>query len=289
MFEIEKMEQEFDYSLVDNETADFLRSCEYEMNGIAEDARVKFGGVLKKAQERLAKDGYGCFLEWVKSGGISKDDAYYYIELNRLSLNLERQKTENFLNAPKSLQKEVMKKNAPEDMKQKVYEGDITTHKEYKDMMKERDEAEQRAKQAEQQAEQAKKQAESERKERERLEEESENIEPQIKEVIKEVDKTDYQKIKKLEKQIESMKENNKSLDEKEKEVKLLQLDASKSVLQTKISIDDFLEEVAFNSYRRGAIASSSEGTKKKLQEGIDDLQNFINEMEMALNGTIEQ
>src|SRR5699024_10643130 len=89
-------------------------------------------------------------------------------------------KKENFLNAPKSLQKEVMKKNAPEDMKQKVYEGDITTHKEYKAMMKDRDEAEKRAKQAESQAE-------TERKERERLERENEelaNVEPERIEVV---------------------------------------------------------------------------------------------------------
>lgn len=130
------MEQEFDYSLVDNNTADFLRSCEYEMNGIAEDARVRFGGVLKKAQDKLANNQNGVFQKWVKSGGISLNDAYYYIKLNMSSRNLGDMQKDNFLKAPKSLQIEVMKKNAPEDLREKVYNGDITTHKEYKRMKK---------------------------------------------------------------------------------------------------------------------------------------------------------
>src|SRR5699024_5160425 len=140
MFEIEKMEKEFDYSLVDNETAEFLRSCEYEMNGIAEDARVKFGGVLLRVRDRLANNKNGIFLKWLSSGGISEDDAYYYINLNISSRNLGDIQRDNFLNAPKSLQKEVMKKNAPEELKEKVYDGDITTNKQYQEMMKQRDE-----------------------------------------------------------------------------------------------------------------------------------------------------
>src|SRR5699024_7450667 len=114
--------------------------------------------------------------------------------------------------------------------------------------------------------------------------------EPKIveKEVIKEIDNTDYERIEKLERQIRSMKLNNEDFSQKEKEVKLLQLDASKSVLNTKIKIDEFLQEVAVTSYRRGARATSSDGTKSKLREGIDDLKNFIKEMELALDGTIQ-
>jgi len=136
MFEIEKMEQEFNYSLLDSDTATFLRSCEYEINGIAEDARVKFGGVLIKAQEKLSSHHKGMFQKWVLSGGVTLDNAYYYIKLNELSRNLDDSKKENFLNAPKSLQKETMKKNAPEELKERVLSGDITTNKEYKELEK---------------------------------------------------------------------------------------------------------------------------------------------------------
>jgi len=147
-------------------------------------------------------------------------------------------------------------------------------------------EAERRAKQAESQAEQARKSEKIIRKKLENLE----DREPKVieKEIIKEVDKTDYDRVRSLEEQIKRMKANDRDVSEKEKEVKLLQLDASKSVLKTKITIDDFLQDVAVTSYRRGAIAASSDSTKNKLREGLDDLKNFIKEMEMALDGTIE-
>lgn len=131
MFEIEKMEKSFDYSLVDDNTADFLRSCEYEMNGIAEDARVKFGRVLKRVQAKLANHDKGVFYKWFESGGMDKNDVYYYINLYKLHKNLKNTQKDNILTAPKSLQKEVMKKNVPEDLKQQVYNGDITTYKDY--------------------------------------------------------------------------------------------------------------------------------------------------------------
>lgn len=151
MFEIEHMNETFDYSLVDNETADFLKEREYTINGIAEDARIKIGRELKKAKSKLANHHGGVFQKWVQSGGMSIDDAYYYINLNELSRNLDNTKKDNFLNAPKSLQKEVMKKNAPEDLKQKVLDGDITTNKEYQQLQKEKSELEQEKSQLESQ------------------------------------------------------------------------------------------------------------------------------------------
>ena len=142
MFEIEQMEQQFDYSLVDNDTADFLRSCEYEMNGIAEDARVKFGAVLIKAQEKLASNYKGVFQEWVTSSGMSLDDAYYFINLNKSSRNLDNTQRDNFLKAPKTVQKKTMQKNTTEEIKEAVYSGDIKTNKEFIEAERKRKEAE---------------------------------------------------------------------------------------------------------------------------------------------------
>src|SRR5699024_2860740 len=105
MFEIEKMEQEFDYSLVDNETADFLRSCEYEINGITEDARSKVGGVRLKARDKLGNNRNGVPQKWLASRSISKEDAYYYTNLNISSRNPDNLKLDNILNAPKTLQR----------------------------------------------------------------------------------------------------------------------------------------------------------------------------------------
>ena len=227
MFEIEQMEQQFDYSLVDNDTADFLRSCEYEMNGIAEDARVKFGKVLKNVQEKLSNYHDGVFVKWYESGGLDKNDVYYSINLYEISRNLENSKKSNFLNAPKTLQKEVMKKNAPKELKEKVFDGDITTNKEYQ---KEIDEWKKRAEQAQQQAEQAQK---SEQIALRKLED-AENKEPEIIERYSEPD--DYEDLKylvkrqeeilsgreehvsKLEKEIADMRAKRSDMDRKSKE-----------------------------------------------------------------------
>ena len=173
----------------------------------------------------------------------------------------------------------------------------------------------QEVKKAEQAKQQAESQAETERKERERLERENEelaNVEPERIEVVPDdydFYKGNYESAVSLQKrykeQMEEMSEELNTVhdelkkerykitddeaEEKEKQVKIMMLDASKSVLQTKIDIDEFMQKVAVTSYRRGAIAASSENAKKKIREGIDDLKNFISEMEMALDGTIEQ
>lgn len=48
-----------------------------------------------------------------------------------------------------------MKKNAPEDLKRKVLNGDITTHKKYKQLAKEKTELEQKNAQLQTQVQQA--------------------------------------------------------------------------------------------------------------------------------------
>ncbi|MDU0441578.1 hypothetical protein [Staphylococcus haemolyticus] len=227
MFEIEHMNETFDYSLVDNETAEFLKEREYTINGIAEDARIKIGKELKKAKNKLANHHGGVFQKWIQSGGMSLDDAYYYINLNELSRNLDDTKKDNFLNAPKSLQKEVMKKSVPEDLKQKVLDGDITTHKEYKQLQKDKEKLEQQNAQLQFQVEQAQRSEEIARKQ---LEDEQ-NREPEV--IERYMEPEDYQETKnalaqsrqqqkliqqrneKLEKDIKEMEQRRDEVSEK--------------------------------------------------------------------------
>ena len=276
---------EFDYSLLSNELAEKIKEKDYILIGLHSKYSKEVGKVLYEAQQDFSDyNNGGLFEKWYTSRGFKKRNVYNYIQIYNEVQNLHGEDLEVFEKLPKSLQIETSKKSADPELKQKVLDGDITTHKQYKDMLKEKEQAERRAQQAETQAQ-------AEQKERERLERENEelaNREPKVKEVIKEVDNTDHEKIRFLEEKIKRMQANDQDVSAKEKEVKLLQLDANKSVLKTKISIDEFLQEVAFTSYRRGAIASSSDGTKNKLREGIDDLKNFIKEMELALDGTIE-
>lgn len=215
MFEIEHMNETFDYSLVDNETAEFLKEREYTINGIAEDARIKIGRELKKVQDKLARGYNGVFQKWVQSGGISLDNAYYYINLSLLSRNLDNKEKDNFLNAPKSLQKEVMKKSAPDDLKQKVLDGDITTHKEYKKLQKDKEELEQQNTQLQSQVEQAQRSEEIAKKQLE----DAESREPEV--IEKYMEPEDYQSIKNMNEHLESEREYYKKLaDDFRNEVK---------------------------------------------------------------------
>lgn len=233
MFEIEKMEQRFDYSLVDNDTADFLRSCEYEINGIAEDARVKFGAVLIKAQEKLASNYKGVFQEWVTSSGMSLDDAYYFINLNKSSRNLDNTQRDNFLKAPKTVQKKTMQKNTPDEVKEAVLSGEVQTNKELEELKK-------RLKNQSETIDETTSQLKAREKENEILQsklEDAENAPPKViyKERVETVVPDDYAKLKrdserfkaisdsqenkniKLQQEIDQLKREISNVDEKSK------------------------------------------------------------------------
>lgn len=285
---------EFDYSLLNNELAEKIKEKDYILTGLHSKYSKEVGKVLYEAQQEFSDyNNGGMFEEWYISRGFKKRNVYNYIQIYNEVQNLHGEQLEVFEKLPKSLQIETSKKSVDPELKQKVLDGDITTHKEYK--------------QLESKWKQAEKQAEIERKERERLEQENEqlaNVEPKVikeevipdsvKKKIIERDKEILEanmKIGEMQSKLDMIKKQQKYENDEEKhekELKALSYEANKSVLKTKLQIDEFLKEVAVTSYRRGAIASSSQGTKDKLQEGMDDLKNFIKEMEMALHGTIE-
>lgn len=122
-------------------------------------------------------------------------------------------------------------------------------------------------------------------------------------EVIKEVVPDEIQRsilekeeaLQRLEEQITNQKDeirilkNSKSSDEKsrQEELKYLNYEANKTTLTLKLQIDDFLKEAAITAFRRGALAGSSDGTKEKLFQGIEELKDFCRAMEAALNNRI--
>lgn len=201
MFEIEHMNETFDYSLVDDETADFLKEREYTINGIAEDARIKIGRELKKAHDKLANHSGGIFERWYTSGGISKDDAYYYMELVELSTAVENRKMDNFLKQNKSLQRETLRKNTPEELKEQVLNGDITTHKEFQELKKQLKQRDEEKTQLESQLEQAQR---SESIARKQLEYEQDK-EPEV--IERYMEPEDYQSIKNMNEHLQSERE----------------------------------------------------------------------------------
>lgn len=300
MFEIEHMNETFDYSLVDNETAEFLKEREYTINGIAEDARIKIGKELKKAQDKLANHHEGVFVRWYESGGLDKHQVYYYINLNQFSTNLENSQKDNFLNAPKSLQKEVMKKNVPEDLKQKVLDGDITTHKEYKQLQKDKEELERQNAQLQSQVEQAQR---SESIARKQLEDEQ-NREPEVieREVVKEVVPDNIKRqLEQFKQKFERESNNaNELRDElqryrnsfsdpnqayEEKELNRLERESSVNAHKIAISIQNFIKENSVETYRLDTVIKANPKSKERLQENVALLKEFTSNLEAMING----
>ncbi len=211
----------FDYNLLDNNTASFLRKKEDNMREVVGKAYTDLGRELKEAQDELSKKGYGCFEQWYSSLGFKKQTVYKLIQRFDLIVhNVDEQKMLEEL--PVSLTYEIAKPSTNEELKQKVLEGDVRTLKEYKQLEKALREAEEAKKKAEQQAEQARRSEEIAL----RSLEEAENKPPKVIERVIE-DETKIQKlqyeISKLQGTLRSAEEEKEQLEQK---IKIEQQDA---------------------------------------------------------------
>lgn len=136
----------FDYSVVDDDTANYLRKATARIANSYAD----IGAVLAEAQERLANNKNGVFEKWCTSLGMPKRTAYRFIQIHeyRNSMLISCQNgtiSENALdlfdNLPKTLQADISSPSAPAEAVNAVLSGDITTHKDYIAMKKELEEA----------------------------------------------------------------------------------------------------------------------------------------------------
>lgn len=126
---------DFDYSLLDTKTKDFLEERANIIYGIQSKSAYEIGKQLAKAQEELSTRGYGCFEEWYRSLGFKKTKAYEYINhYNFVCSQNEQTNIEKFEHLPKVLQAQVAKPSAIPEVNQAVFNGDVTTHKEYKEL-----------------------------------------------------------------------------------------------------------------------------------------------------------
>lgn len=124
----------FDYSILDNDTADFLKEQEGIMHLTMSKAYTKLGEVLYKTQEILVGKGYRCFVEWAESLGFKKTKAYTLIDRYKLMLEFKNSERERLIeNLPISLAYEISKKSADTELREMVLSGDIKTLKEYKE------------------------------------------------------------------------------------------------------------------------------------------------------------
>lgn len=126
----------FDYSKLDITLSGYLQEKVYKMKGLYGEFYTELGMELKEVQEELSTHGYGCFEEWFTSLKLKKD--YVYRLINRYDLivaNCEEQKLIEQMQL--SLSYEIAKPNAPKELVDQVFKGEIKTHKEYQQAIKE--------------------------------------------------------------------------------------------------------------------------------------------------------
>lgn len=126
---------DFDYSVLDAMTKEFLEERANIIYGIQSKSAYEIGKQLARAQEKLSTRGYGCFEDWYRSLGFKKTKAYEYINhYNFVCSQNEQTNIERFESLPKTLQTQVAKPSANPEVNQAVFDGDVKTHKEYKEL-----------------------------------------------------------------------------------------------------------------------------------------------------------
>lgn len=126
---------DFDYSVLDTTTKEFLEERANIIYGIQSKSAYEIGKQLARAQEKLSQNRYGCFEEWYRSLGFKTTKAYEYINhFKFISSQSEELNIKKFEELPSKLQAEMSKPSAIPEVNQAVFDGDVKTHKEYKEL-----------------------------------------------------------------------------------------------------------------------------------------------------------
>lgn len=249
---------DFDYSILDIETKSFLEERANIIYGIQSKSAYDIGKQLSQAQEKLARNRYGCFEEWYTSLGFKKTKAYEYINhYNFIRSQSEQLNIDKFKKMPKKLQAEMSKPSANPEVNQAVFDGDITTHKKYKEM-------ERKLKLAESDLSRA----------RETADKYAERVitlkaqQPQTitKEVVKEVIPDDYKATKQLN---NTLLDKNKDLQRQYDDVK---------------SRNDFVEKQLKDLYAKRAEVDEKSAKYDELTRAIEQSQGQLDEYQKSIS-----
>lgn len=308
-------QQEFDYSLVDNETATKLEKFERQLNRIYNSYSVDVGEVLYHAQKELSNYGDGTFINWAESIGFKESSLYNYINAYKFLQKLEKpEEKETFLAQPKTVQYAMSKPSAKEEVNQEVFNGNVKTSKEYKEMERKAKEYEQQLKQRDEQNAQLQSQVEQAQRSEEIAKkqlEDAESREPEVveKEIVKEVVPD------RINKQLENLKNDKKLLEQREKElsdlkrrfkereqqpetnkyerdsnlteeeqIASIRFQVETNLLALRDDANEFLDKAAHTPYREAAIARASQRTKNMMFDVVEEMEAWTRQMRNALN-----
>lgn len=289
----------FDYSIVDDTTAKFLKLKEQELQSIVLNSSIQLGEKLIEAQEKLACLKTGTFEKWFTSIGLKKRTVYNYINQAKFVHQMhEYEQIEMFQELPTTLKTEISKPSAKPEAVEMVLSGDIKTTKEYRELEK----------QLKAKDEQIKLQAQMID---DLNEQETEVVE---KEVIVEKIPDDYQQLKQSTKIVDEITRENqalkaeqealkqriadseKALQEKAKvendeleqaQLKRLKRDADISVHKLIINMNQFVKEQAVTVYDSQAIAGANDETKQKLTDSISRVEKLLKQIKQEIGGEV--
>ncbi len=287
----------FDYSIVDDTTAQFLKVKEQELQSIVLSSSIQLGETLIEAQDKLAKYGEGTFVKWFESIGLKRQSVYNYINQCKFFHQMEKvEQIEMLQELPTTLKTEISKPSAKPEAVEMVLSGDIKTTKEYRELEK----------QLKAKDEQIKLQAQMID---DLNEQETEVVE---KEVIVEKVPDDYQQLKQSTKIVDEITRENqalkaeqealkqriadseKALQEKAKiendeleqaQLKRLKRDADISVHKLIINMNQFVKEQAVTVYDSQAIAGANDETKQKLTDSISRVEKLLEQIKQEIGG----
>ena len=136
-YKLNEIKNSFDYSVVDDQTATFLKTKEQEMRSIVLNGAIQLGDKLIEAQEKLAKYNNGTFEKWFTSIGLKKRTVYNYINQAQFVHQMhESEQIDMFQELPMTLRTEISKPSAEPEAVELVFSGDIKTTKEYRELEK---------------------------------------------------------------------------------------------------------------------------------------------------------
>lgn len=224
-----------------------------------EDAKTTIGQQLKSAQDLLSKNGYGCYGEWLDFIGMNRQTANRYIQrYDAIVTNCDNQ---DFKSLPDSLIYEYAKPSARPELKQAIEDGDIKTHKEFKELERKLKDAEERTRQYEAGSKNL-------MEHRDKLINQLQNIKPEV--IEKEVNPADYENLKR---QVEFYKKSYSSIY-KERE---------KTMDENRVLRDQAKDKTYYKGLDTSVMASymrSFSADMKKYEAMVDDLQKLTPEDE---------
>lgn len=277
-------EQLFDYGQLDEATASFLKQKESSMREIVGKAYTELGRDLKESQAKLSNHRSGVFEEWYVSLGFKKQAVYNMIQ--RYQLIVQNSDNKNLIeDMPVSLSYEISKPSANAKLKQLVLDGEITTHKQYKELEKRANAAEKRTAELEKQLDLAK---------RTSVKETVEVISGEVQEKIKDLKGQllgSNNMLKKAEQELSTYRLRDISEFDEEaarKQREKLQHEADIKTIDLRVAFKRFIENAAISSVLYGAIANATTAEKKHLTEMVKMAEKVIHDTKLALSGRKE-